>query len=307
MMLTLLSSVVLCIVVLWLFFGALQALIYRLLQPSLLSIDPAQASKCLLVWLALPPAAALLASYVLYSPDLAQWFVAGHCHTSQCQSHGPQSSLAVLPAALLAAWTLYSVVLCLYRQWLPARHLCDQLTMMGVDQGGYITLEDNQPMAFTLGWLKPRIFVSRGLQNACSATEIDCILQHEAAHRERRDNLRLLAGRLLTAPLPQRWTHCALDDLKLCCEQACDSRAANLLSRESVAAALIKVTRLQQRVPPVGSLAFSGNHTRQRILALLDAPQTPLANGKLFAAATVTLLIILALIDPLHRAVELLP
>ena len=306
-MLTLLSSSVLSIFVLWLFFGALQALIYRLLQPSLLSIDPAQASKCLLVWLALPPVAALLASYVLYSPDLAQWLVAGHCHTTQCRSHGPQSSLAVLPAALLTAWTLYSVVRCLLRQWLPARRLCDQLTVMGVEHGGYITLDDNQPMAFTLGWLRPRIFISTGMQNACSATEIDCILRHEAAHRQRRDNLRLLTSRVLTAPLPQRWTQRALDDLKLCCEQACDSRAARLLSRESVAAALIAVTRLQQGASPVGSLAFSGNHTRQRILALLDEPQTPLANGKLFAAAAVTLLIILVIINPLHRAVELLP
>ena len=306
-MLTLLSSVVLSIFVLWLFFGALQALIYRLLQPSLLSIDPAQASRCLLVWLALPLVAALLASYVLYSPDLAQWLVAGHCHTSQCQSHGPQSALAVLPAALLAAWTFYSVVHCLYRQWLPARRLCAQLTMMGVEQGGYITLDDDQPMAFTLGWLRPRIFISRGMQNACSATEIDCILHHEAAHRERRDNLRLLASRVLTAPLPQCWTQRALDDLKLCCEQACDSRAARLLSRESVAAALIAVTRLQQDASPVGSLAFSGNHTRQRILALLDDPQTTMANEKLFVAAAVTLLIILVIINPLHRAVELLP
>ena len=306
-MLTLLSSIVLCVLALWLFFGALQALVYRLLQSALLAIDPAQASKCILVWLALPPLSALLASYVLYSPDLAQWFVAGHCHTSQCMAHGPQSSLAVLPAALLTAWTLYSIARCLYRQWLPARRLCDQLTMMGVEQGGYIILDDNQPMAFTLGWLRPRIFISRAMQNACSATEIDCILQHEAAHRERRDNLRLLASRVLTAPLPHRWTRCALDDLKLCCEQACDIRPASMLSRESVAAALIAVTRLQQHTAPVGSLAFSGNHTRQRILALLDEPQTPLANEKLFAAAAVTVLIILSIVNPLHRAVELLP
>ncbi|CAA0125542.1 Uncharacterised protein [Halioglobus japonicus] len=306
-MLTLLSSIVLSVFTLWLFFGALQAIIYRTLQPVLLSIEPAQASKCLLVWLALPPASALLAAYVLYSPDLAQWFVAGHCHTSQCLAHGPQSSLAVLPAALLTAWTLYSIAQCLYRQWLPARRLCDQLTMMGVEQHDYITLDDSQPMAFTLGWLRPKVFISRGMQDACSEEEISSIVHHEAAHRKRRDNLRLLASRVLTAPLPQRWTARALDDLKLCCEQACDSSAAAILTRESVAAALIRVTRLQQQSTPVGSLAFSGNHTRQRILTLLDTPQVPLANEKLFAAAAVTLLIILMIINPLHRAVELLP
>jgi hypothetical protein len=307
MMLTLLSSILLCVLALWLLFGVLQAVIYRWLQPTLQSIDPSQASTVLLGWLALAPCAALLAGYVLYSPDLAQWLVAGHCHSSECRMHGPQSTLAVLPAALLTSWTLYTLVRCLRRQWLPARRLCDHLARIGDDSGGYITLASAQPTAFTLGWLKPKIFISAGMQAACSEQDIDCILHHEAAHRQRRDNLRLLVGRMLTAPLPRRLAQRALDDLKLSCEKACDLRAAAQLSRESVAAALIRVARLQQQAAPVASLAFVGNRTEQRIHALLDEPLAPLASEKVFVAMSVALLVILALINPLHWAIELLP
>jgi beta-lactamase regulating signal transducer with metallopeptidase domain len=127
-----------------------------------------------------------------------------------------------------------------------------------------------------LGWLAPKIFISAGMQDACSAEDIDCILHHEAAHQKRRDNLRLLAARILTAPLPQCFAQPVLDDFKLCCEKACDLSAAALLSRASVAAALIRVARVQQQATPVASLAFVGNRTEQRIVALLEKPQRPL-------------------------------
>ena len=306
-MLSLLSSILLCVLALWLLFGVLQAGIYRWLQPTLQAIEPSQASAILLGWLALAPCAALLASFVLYSPDLAQWLVAGHCHGSECRMHGPQSTLAVLAAALLTGWTVYALVRCLRRQWLPARRLCDHLTVIGDDSGNFITLASAQPTAFTLGWLKPKIFISTGMQATCSEQDINCILQHEAAHLQRRDNLRLLAARMLTAPLPQRFAQPVLDDLKLSCEKACDLRAAAMLSRESVAAALIRVARVQQHATPIASLAFVGNRTEQRIRALLEEPQSPLAREKVFMAATVAVLVILVLINPLHRAIELIP
>jgi Zn-dependent protease with chaperone function len=306
-MLSLLSSIMLCALALWLLFGALGALVYPLLQRTLRSIDPSQASTLLLAWLALPPGAALLTVSVLYSPDLAQWFVTGHCHLDQCRVHGPQSTLAIFPATVLMLWTLSSVVRCLRRQWLPARRLCEQLSRVGDDRGDYVSLGSEQPAAFTLGWFTPRIFISMGMQTRCTAQDIDCILRHERAHRQRHDNLRVLTGRVLTAPLPQRWPLPALEDLNLCCEKACDLRAAAASSRESVAAALVRVARIQQHCAPAGSLAFVGNRTEQRILALLAAPQSPLANELVFAALSVSLLVMLAIINPLHRAIELLP
>ncbi len=306
-MLPLLSSIILCALLLWLLFGALAALIYRLLQPTIRAIDAAQASTFLLAWLALPPFAALLTCYVLYSPDLAQWLVAGHCHLNNCLRHGPQSSLAIIPAVVLAIWMLLGVCRCVLRQWLPAQRLSTQLCRAGDDAGDFVSLGSAEPAAFTLGWFKPTIFISMGMQTACSPQEIVCIVLHETAHRERHDNLRLLLGRLLTAPLPQHWPLEALEDLKLCCEKACDLSAAAALSRESVAAALIQVARIQQNFAPTTSVAFIGKRTEQRILALLDEPPSPLANELVFVTVGATLLLILAIINPLHRAIELIP
>jgi hypothetical protein len=301
----LLSSMVLCALLLWLLFGALTALIYRLVRPTLRNIDPAQASNFLLAWLALPLFAACLTCYVLYSPDLAQWLVAGHCHFGNCHQHGPESDLALVPATLLMLWTLFRLGRCLLRQWLPGLRLCKQLCLAGDDTGEFVSIGSAAPAAFTLGWFKPRIFISAGMQRLCSTGEIDCILRHERAHLARRDNIRLLLARLFIAPLPRSWPGPAMDDLKLSCEKACDLSAAATLSRASVASALIRVARIQQASSPSISLAFVGTRTEQRVLALLDEPQLPMAGRYVFITVSVTLLVILAVINPLHRLVEL--
>lgn len=306
-MLSLLASIFLCVLALWLFFGLLTALCYRSVRSTLHVIDPAQASRLLLAWLAIPALAAALATCVLYLPDIAQWFIAGHCHGNVCRIHGPQSTLAIFPATALSLWTLSRLVHCLLTQWLPTRRLCGQLTLIGDDSGEFVTLGSNQPTAFTLGWLSPTIFISEGMKQSCSQQDISCILHHEAAHRQRRDNLRLLIGCMLTAPLPERWQRNTLDDLKLCCEKACDQHAAKALSRKSVAAALIRVARVQQQSIPISSLAFVGNRTEERILTLLDEPQAPLANHRVLVIASAALLVVLAIVNPLHRAVEWIP
>lgn len=204
----------------------------------------------------------------------------------QCSLSTVQSTLERLHRKLL-----------LRRQWLPGWRLCKQLCLAGNDNGEFISIDSTAPVAFTLGWLKPRIFISAGMQAVCSTDEIDCILHHERAHLGRHDNIRLLLARLFTAPLPGSWSYPAMDDLKLCCEKACDLSAS----------ALIRVARIQQASSPSASLAFVGNKTEQRILALLDEPQSAMANQFVFITVSVTLLFILTAINPLHRAIELIP
>ena len=305
-MLTLIASMLLCGVAVWLVFGACATLLYRPLRITLLTIEPSQASNLLLAWLAWPLLAALLTGYVLYSPDLAQWLVTGHCHLGDCSRHGPQSTLAIVPTLALALWALYRLLHCLLRQWSTARRLRLALDSIGVTTDNFVRLESSRPMAFTLGWFKPEIFISAGMLAACSNRDITCIVQHERAHRERHDNLRLFIAQMLSAPLPASWSQAMLNDLKLFCEKACDLSAAHATSRECVAAALVRVARLQHQTGTTADFAFVGNQTEQRIRTLLDAPQSPLANERVFAAGAASLLIILWLVNPLHRALELL-
>lgn len=306
-MLTLLSSMLLCGLACWLLFGTLVTLTYRLIRPPLLNSDPDQAGNLILGWLSLPPLAALLTTTVMYSPDLTQWLVAGHCHLGNCRQHGPQSALTVWPAAALLCWIGLRAGRCLLSQWLCVRRLAATLAHTGRDMGAFVQLDSPEPAAFTLGWLTPKIYITAGMQSACSSRDIDCILAHERAHRRRHDNLRLLVARLFTAPLPRSWSAAVIADLALCCEKASDLRAARELSRESVASALLRVARLQQPASPAGSMAFSGTQTERRIRALLDEPVAPLGNEYVFAATSAALLFILFIVNPLHRAIELIP
>lgn len=306
-MLSLLASMLLCALLTWLLFGTLTSLSYRFVRAALKNIDPGQASNLILAWLSLPPLAALTTTAVMYSPDVTQWLIVGHCHDAVCSQHGPQSALAIWPAAVLLLWTGISSGRCLLRQWRDARHLSAELSRSGRDTGAFIQLHASAPAAFTLGWFKPKIFITTGMQAACSAQDIDCILAHERAHRNRHDNLRILAALFFTAALPGQWSVAVLRDLRLCCEKASDLSAAQDFSRESVAAALIRIARLQQSASPAAALAFAGTHTEQRVHALLDEPVTPLPNEYIFACAATALLFVLFLINPLHSTIELIP
>jgi hypothetical protein len=303
-MLTLAASVLLCTLALWLMFGLCTSLLYRLLRNTFMSIDPGQASSLLLVWIAVPLSIALLTGWVMYSPDISRWLVLGHCHLGDCRQHGPQTAGAVWPVALLVVWTALRLGVCLRRHWLPALRLRRQLDRMGQAREDYVYLDSPTPAAFTIGWWKSAVFITTGMRAACSPREIECILEHERAHRRRGDNARLLAAHVLSAPLPHGWTRLMLEDLKLLCEQASDQLAATATSREEVAQALLRVARLQQTIAPAGSFAFAGEHTVRRIEVLLAGPAAVLPNERVFASLSVGALLILTVINPLHRVLE---
>lgn len=64
---------------------------------------------------------------------------------------------------------------------------------------GRLTVIDlAEPLAFSVGLLRPRIVVSRGMVEQVSASELDAILAHEEAHCRNRDNLGLLAARVFS-------------------------------------------------------------------------------------------------------------
>jgi Zn-dependent protease with chaperone function len=306
-MLTLAASILLCFLLLWLLFGALSCALYPLLRNTMASIDPAQASMLLLAWFAMPVVIAGLTCAVLYSPDVSAWLVTGHCHLGNCRQHGPQSAGAILPAVLLLLWTGLRFSGCLRSQWLPAHRLNRELAAVGRRRGDYIELDTAEAAAFTVGWWNPSVFITAGLRAACSSRELDCIVLHERGHRRRRDNVRLLVARLLSQPLPRTWSRAMLEDFKLCCEKASDQFAARAVAPEAVAAALLRVARLQTRGAVPGVLAFAGSHIERRVRALLAAPAAPLPGERVFACVAVGVLLILTIVNPLHRALELIP
>ncbi len=104
----------------------------------------------------------------------------------------------------------------------------------------------SRPLAFTAGYMKPRIFVSSGLLEALDENELRAVISHEAHHRDSRDPLKALAlgfvsDLLFFLPVsPFLRRACLLES-----EMAADARAARLETGPlEVAGSLLKVRKL---------------------------------------------------------------
>jgi Zn-dependent protease with chaperone function len=300
----LLASTLLSTLLLWFVTALICAGIYSSLRPRLYAVDPNQAGNYLLVLLSLPALCALGTALLLYLPDVSRQLVSAHCHAGDCGGHGPRLHHAALPAAALLLWYAARVTNTARRHWSTGRYLARQLRVTGVQRRGIVELGAARPAAFTLGWWQPTIYLSRGLLEQCSELDVACILAHERAHKQRRDNLRLLVAMVLTAPLPRRLTRGQLEDLQLLHELAADRSAARDCGPEAVAAALLRVARLQNMPYPQACAAFTGSKTLFRVEVLLQEPPARLPGLWSLALAAGVLLGVIALINPLHVLIE---
>ena len=121
-----------------------------------------------------------------------------------------------------------------------------------------------------LGYVRPTLFVSRGLLAAEHRPHLAAVLAHERAHVRRADALRsLIATAGLAFHLP--WIARALHDrLARAQEMAADFDAARAVGdRSQVAQALVHFARAQLQAPR-GALAFGASDVELRVRGLLD-------------------------------------
>ena len=61
-----------------------------------------------------------------------------------------------------------------------------------------LVIEDERPLSYTIGFLRPRAVISSGLLATLDEDEVEAVLAHEEAHIRARDNLILLLARSLS-------------------------------------------------------------------------------------------------------------
>lgn len=72
---------------------------------------------------------------------------------------------------------------------------------VGVDPGMVRVVRGLPTPAFTVGWLRPRIYMAGELEERLNGDQLAAVLAHEGAHAARRDPLRLSLLRFLTCTL----------------------------------------------------------------------------------------------------------
>lgn len=219
--------------------------------------------------LSAPGIAGASVCWALVWPGLIQEIC--HCvahglhHPHLCLKHPEYAGLTLAPAGIIAGVWLACVLPQLGRlmaglwqtqRWV--RHISglreqvfDSVRFRLIDAPGF--------GAGTVGLFRPLIAVDRGLWRKLDADERRAVLNHEDAHRKRRDPLSLLvlgAGAALTiAPASGK----LLDSWRATAESECDRYAAQVTkSPDSVASALIALERYH-REQPTSACALAAN------------------------------------------------
>lgn len=181
------------------------------------------------------------------------------------------------------------------------------------------------PFSFVWGYINSKLIVSTGLLNALSSEELAGVLEHEAAHHARRDNLmkwtltvcRYLSPAFpLTGKLYRWWT----EQIEMVCDEIAARRTA---APVELAGALVRVKRLTLAAPQLRAAGsgFFGNdeqdfeHRVTRVLALSNEAESGAADymsrscaqmamvvGAIFALSLIALLVVSPL--AVHRAIE---
>jgi len=186
-------------------------------------------------------------------------------------SGGPAAVLALLPTGL-AISVVYLAVRSALRHVRVGRAYvtglpCGETTT--VDEVACRPVEIAEPLSFCAGYLRPQIYLSRGLIERLSGDELRAVVAHERHHLRRRDPLRRLLARALAdglffIPVLERTSerHTALGEL------AADQAAvAAFEDRRPLAGALLKLSEHEPAPAPVAGI------DPERVDSLLGDPE----------------------------------
>ena len=123
--------------------------------------------------------------------------VAAACRGLLPEEFEPATALVLVVGSAATAAVLRACRSAL-RQLIGIRRLRAGLPIVGPGPGKRTSvIDDDRPLAFCSGLLRPTVYLSRGTVAALNQPELRAVLAHEEHHARRRDPLRLLIARSL--------------------------------------------------------------------------------------------------------------
>jgi beta-lactamase regulating signal transducer with metallopeptidase domain len=261
--------------------------------------------------MALPFLSSLAATALVFSPLLEQNWITTHYHSADCENRFPLLKNGVAIGGVLAATALALTAMLarFFSQLFYSLKLESKLAILADKKDQWYLLPNKERLVFTMGWLKNSIFITDGLLQHCERRDVDIILEHEEEHARRKDNLRMLASRVLVLIVPAFLSKRFTEDLQLYTEAACDFSTARKHGALNVAETLVRIERLSPRsfhfFNKTMVSAFNGSEVEERVLLLLESrSSTKPGKFRPLLYAICMLLMALLLVDPIHHSVE---
>ncbi|HEX6041909.1 M56 family metallopeptidase [Longimicrobium sp.] len=168
----------------------------------------------------------------------------------------------------------------------------------GVDPGMLHVVAGLPTPAFTIGLLRPRIYIARALAETLTGPQLAAVLAHEGAHGARRDPMRLMLLRFLTCmlfwiPALRRLAADVADEAEV---QADDVAAAG--QPLVLASAIVALARSGPGAIPRAAVGFQRPELLERrvrrLLGQDPLPSTHLTRRSLFGASVALVLVFIS-------------
>jgi beta-lactamase regulating signal transducer with metallopeptidase domain len=152
-------------------------------------------------------------------------------------------------------------------------------------------VQSDYPFSFVWGFCQPKLVVSSGLLAALTPSELMAVLEHEAAHLARHDNLvklgLVIAAHASLAPFGRRVLRWRNEQVELLCDEIAAARGSEPLD---IAEALVKLRRRAQMLGARPALAGAASpfvadddQSVERRVSRLGLSDEPLPAGSLTA------------------------
>ncbi len=198
------------------------------------------------------------------------------------------------------------------RQWVAAEAPLERSAAAPAEVS---VINVSEPVVALVGGWRQRIVAARCVEAACDSEEFRQVIAHEAAHRDARDNLKLLA--VLSMPDVLAWLpagRALTAQWRAATELEADERASGTDARKRVAlaSALIKVARLTlERGRPPRPARLSGRfggleHRIRRLLAPSPGGTRAFPGRRIASSALLVPLLAMPLYALVHRVIEVL-